>query len=146
MYEPPGLEHHPVASLKLARAAPPSVRFKLTVGHVALHPFADHHTAHFSNFKLQNHCLFRTGCSITLCSKTIFKQIFSIILLLHNSKPGKWFLMKGKDSSLRTNRYCRRQRRRPSLSARQFRCNIAQLWQPAFAKRFASKRPFLGEP
>jgi hypothetical protein len=32
------------------------------------------------------------------------------------------------------------------LSARQFRSNIAQLWRPAIAKRFASERPFLGEP
>jgi hypothetical protein len=32
------------------------------------------------------------------------------------------------------------------LSVRQFRRNIAQLWQPAIAKRFTSERPFLGQP
>jgi hypothetical protein len=31
------------------------------------------------------------------------------------------------------------------LSARQFCRNIAKLWQPAIAKRFASEHPFLGE-
>jgi hypothetical protein len=61
--------------------------------------------------------IFYTGCSITPCSKTIFLQIFLIISLFHNSNPIKWFLMIGKDSSLRTNRYCRRQWQRPSLSA-----------------------------
>jgi hypothetical protein len=33
-----------------------------------------------------------TGCAVTPCSKQIFLQIFSIILLFHNSKPRKWFL------------------------------------------------------
>jgi hypothetical protein len=69
-----------------------------------------------------------TGCSITLCSKQIFWQIFSIILLFHNSKPRKWFLMIGKRSSLRTNRYCRRQQWRPSLSAVWARGNFAATW------------------
>jgi hypothetical protein len=32
------------------------------------------------------------------------------------------------------------------LSAQQFWCNIAQLWQPAIAKQFALERPFFGEP
>ncbi len=36
-----------------------------------------------------------TGCAVTPCSKQIFLQIFSIILLFHNSKPGKWFLLIG---------------------------------------------------
>jgi hypothetical protein len=31
------------------------------------------------------------------------------------------------------------------LSAQQFRRNIAQLWQPAIAKRFALERTFFGE-
>jgi hypothetical protein len=30
------------------------------------------------------------------------------------------------------------------LSVRQFRRNIAQLWQPTIAKRFTSVRPFSG--
>jgi hypothetical protein len=32
------------------------------------------------------------------------------------------------------------------LSAQQFCRNIAQLWQPAIAKRFALERPFFDEP
>jgi hypothetical protein len=76
-----------------------------------------------------DHKFLHTGCAVTPCSKQIFSQIFSIILLFHNSKPGKWFLLIGWDSSLRTNRYCRRHWRQAfskrGLSARQFRRNIA---------------------
>jgi hypothetical protein len=36
-----------------------------------------------------------TGCAVTPCSKQIFSLTFSIVLLFHNSKPGKWFLLIG---------------------------------------------------
>ncbi len=39
--------------------------------------------------------LLYTGCAVTPCSKQIYSQIFSIILLFHNYNPRKWFLLIG---------------------------------------------------
>jgi hypothetical protein len=43
----------------------------------------------------RRHIYIYTGCAVTPCSKLIFSQIISIILLFHNSKPWKWFLLIG---------------------------------------------------